>query len=362
MKTLFGKTKIGNIDMKNRFVRSSTWDKMADEKGHMTNNLMQRYEELASGGVALIFTGITMVTEEKPYPNVMSIENDSYIDEYKKLTDMVHSYDSKIVTQLAYGGSQGNYTENKEILGPSAVAEIGTGVIPKEMTKEDISMLIKAFGDSAVRSKKAGFDGVQLHASHGYLLSQFLTPYHNRREDEYGGSIENRARIIFEIYKEIRERVGKDYPVFIKINSSDYIENGLTFEDSRYVTRELAKMGIDAIEITGGIVHAELGPQRNKIHTSDKESYHRVHGKQVAEEVDVPVILVGGNKSLEVMGEILETTDVEYFSISRPLLREADLINRWKEGDKSKAKCISCNQCYHEDGNTCIFIRREQKN
>ena len=362
MKRLFDKTKLGSIHMKNRFVRSATWDKMADEKGYVTEDLMHRYKELASGGVGLILSGITMVTEEKPYENVMSLEDDSYIEGYKKLTDMVHSYGSKIVAQLAYGGSQGTYTENKEILGPSAVPEIGTGVTPKEMTREDVQMLIKAFGDAAARSKKAGFDGVQLHASHGYLLSQFLTPYHNRRKDEYGGSIENRARIIFEIYEEIRERAGKDYPVLIKINSSDYIEDGLTFEDSRYVTRELSKMGIDAIEITGGIVHAELGPQRNKIHTSDKESYHRVHATRVAEEVDVPVILVVGNKSLEVMGELLNTTKIEYFSLSRPLLREADLINRWKEGDGAKAKCISCNQCYHEDGNTCIFIRREQKN
>lgn len=362
MKTLFDKTKIGNIQMKNRFVRSSTWDKMADERGYVTEDLMQRYKELSSGGVALILSGITMVTEEKPYENVMSLENDSYIEGYKELTDMVHSHESKIVAQLAYGGSQGTYTGNREILGPSSVPEIGTGVVPKEMTVKDIQMLIKAFGDAAIRAKKAGFDGVQLHASHGYLLSQFLTPHHNRREDEYGGSIENRARIIFEIYEEIRGRVGREYPVLIKINSSDYIEDGLTFEDSRYVTRELSKMGIDAIEITGGIVHAELGPQRNKIHTSDKESYHRLHGTKVAEEVDIPVILVGGNKSLEVMGEILNTTDIEYFSLSRPLLRESDLINRWEEGDRAKAKCISCNQCYHEEGNTCIFIRREQKN
>ncbi|GLI54554.1 oxidoreductase [Propionigenium maris DSM 9537] len=362
MKTLFDKTKIGSIQMKNRFVRSSTWDKMADERGYVTEDLMQRYKELSSGGVALILSGITMVTEEKPYENVMSLENDSYIDGYKKLTDMVHSYNSKIVAQLAYGGSQGTYTGNREILGPSAVPEIGTGVVPKEMTVKDIQMLIKAFGDTAVRAKKAGFDGVQLHASHGYLLSQFLTPHHNRRKDEYGGSIENRARIIFEIYEEIRGRVGESYSILIKINSSDYIEGGLTFEDSSYVTRELSKMGIDAIEITGGIVHAELGPQRNQIHTSDKESYHRVHGTKVAEEVDVPVILVGGNKSLEVMGELLNTTDIEYFSLSRPLLRESDLINRWEEGDRAKSKCISCNQCYHEDGNTCIFIRREQKN
>lgn len=358
-KSLFDKTTINGIQLKNRFMRSATWDKMATKEGYVTPRLIERYKTLAKGGVALIFSGITMITEEKPYENVSSLQDDSYIKGYKELTDIVHFYKSKIVAQLAYGGSQGTYENNKEILGPSAIPQYGTKIIPKEMTKDDIKMIINSFGDGAIRAKKAGFDGVEIHASHGYLLSQFLSPYHNKRTDEYGGIIENRGRIIFEIYENIRLKVGKNYPIFIKINSSDYIEDGLTFEDSRYITKKLSRLGIDAIEITGGIVHGKLGPQRGNIQSKDKEAYHRNHGINVGNDVNIPIILVGGNRSLEVMDELLKTTKIQYFSLGRPLLREPDLITRWENGNLEKSKCISCNQCYHKEGNICTFKRRE---
>lgn len=364
MKSLFDKTKINGIELKNRFIRSATWEAMADEKGHLTPRLLKVYEELADGGVGLIITGYTFVTEhEQPNPRMMGIYDDSFIEEYKQLTGSVHSRGGEIVLQIVYGGTQTGYrVENREIWGPSAVPEIKTGVMAKEMTKEDIRVLVKAFGDAAGRAKSAGFDGVQFHCAHGYLLNQFLSPYHNRRTDEYGGSTENRARIVLEVYDEIRERVGGDFAVLIKINCEDFVEGGLTFGDTRYVCRELSKRGIDAIEISGGILAAgDLMSRRPGIDKPSKEAYFKTYASEVARETNTPIILVGGLRSLDVMEAILSEGSIDYFSISRPFLREPNLIKRWLGGDRAKVKCISCNKCFSPDGNTCIFTRNSEK-
>jgi len=360
VRTLFDKTMINKIELKNRFIRSSTWENMADEKGHLTDKLFKVYKDLAKGQVGLILTGYAFIMQnEQPNPGMMGIYNDSFIDEYKKLTDMVHSYGSKIVLQIAYGGTQTKYNTDKRIIwGPSAVPEMETGVVAKEMSKKDIKALIKAFGDAAARAKASGFDGVQIHAAHGYLLSQFLNPYHNQRNDEYGGRIENRARIIFEVYDEIRRRVGNDYAVLIKINCQDFVEKGLTFKESMYVCKELDKKGIDAIEVSGGTWAAkELGFSRPNINSPDKEAYFKSYAAQIAKEIKAPVILVGGLRSIETMECILAETAIDYFALSRPLIAEPDLIKRWYGWDRTKAKCVSCNRCRTSEGTMCFFKR-----
>ncbi|WP_026896172.1 NADH:flavin oxidoreductase [Clostridiisalibacter paucivorans] len=355
MKSLFDSTKLGNMDIKNRIVRSATWERMAKD-GRMTDKLFNVYRNLAKGGVGLIITGYSyIVPEECPNPGMMGICDDSYIDEYRALIDMVHKNNCKIVMQIAYGGSKTRYnTEDRTILGPSAVPEINTGVIPKEMTKKEIEYIVKAHGDAALRVKRAGFDGVQFHSAHGYLLSQFLNPHHNVRTDEYGGSIENRARIILEAFGHIREKVGNDFPVLIKINCSDFMDNGLTFEESKYVCRQLSLKGIDGIEISGGVTGDKYAI-RMGIKTSKDESYHSQYAKEIADVVDVPVILVGGNRSVVGMENILRNSNIDMFSMSRPFIRESNLVNRWLKGDLKKSKCISCNQCFRPEGNICIF-------
>lgn len=361
MRKLFDQTKINQMELKNRFVRSATWEGMADDKGHLTDRLLKLYEDLAKGQVGLIITGYAFVLEdEQPNFAMMGIYDDSFIDDYKKLTDVVHSYGSKIALQIVYGGTQTRFNSDSRVIwGPSAVPEMGTGVVAKEMSKDEIKTLIKAFGDAAVRAKNAGFDGVQIHAAHGFLLSQFLNTYHNQRNDEYGGPIENRARIIFEIYDEIRNRVGNDYNVLIKINSADFVENGLVFEDSLYVCKELAKRGIDAIEVSGGISAArEQSFYRKNIDTPEKEAYFKNYAVQVAVETKVPIILVGGLRSLETMERILSETEIECFALSRPLISEPGLVKRWQEGDNIKTKCVSCNNCATSEGINCILNRK----
>ncbi|MTI65877.1 MAG: NADH:flavin oxidoreductase [Firmicutes bacterium] len=358
MSSLFDNIFINGMELKNRFIRSATWERLADDKGYMTEELMDVYKELSKGNVGLIITGYAFVLEsEKPNPGMMGIYEDDFIDEYKALTEAVHENGSKIVLQIAYGGSQTNYKPDERVIwGPSKVAQKKTKVMPKKMTEKDINTLIKAFKDAASRAKKAGFDGVQIHGAHGYLLSQFLNPYHNRRKDKYGGSIENRARIIFQIYKEIRKEVGKDYPVLIKLNCCDFFDEGMTLEESKYVSKKLSELGIDAIEISGGIAGAVHGPKTVNL-KEDEESFYKDYAKEIAKDINTNVILVGGNRSLDKMDEILNNTAIKYFSLSRPLLREPNLIKRWEKGDTKKAKCISCSKCFDDNGNYCVFKR-----
>lgn len=345
MKSLFDKTHIGNMHLKNRFIRSATGDHLVKE-GHPTEEMLKLYETLANGGVGTIITGNAKVLNFGTQNfDMLSIYDDYYIEGLKELTDAVHSYETNIILQLVHFGSfMGN--EEEEIWGPSSIENLYSKIKPKEMTKEDIKALQEAFAYAALRAKKAGFDGIQLHAAHGFLLSQFLTPYYNRRTDEYGGTIENRTRVLLETCKLVRETVGDEYPILIKINSTDAIEQGMTFEECRYVCKKLREVGVDAIEISGN--SASFSPKQ--------EAYFKDYAAVIAEENNIPIILVGGNREYAAIEAVLNETSIEYFSFSRPFIAEADFVKRWKSGDKSRVKCVSCNGCSNiESMGTCIL-------
>jgi len=366
MKKIFEAVNIGSLRLKNRLVRSATWENMADDKGHMTQDLFSVYENLACGGVGMIITGYAFVmADEQPNPGMMGIYDDSFIEEYRKLTDMVHAHGSRIVMQIVYGGSCAAYpTEGRVIWSPSGVADLATGIVPTPMSRDDIKTLVNAFGDAASRVKAAGFDGVQFHGAHGYLLSQFMTPYYNRRTDEYGGSVENRARIVLEVYDEVRRIVGDAYPVMIKINSQDFIEDGLTVEDSLAIASMLDQRGIDAVEVSGGVASAGNNiPPRPKIDTLEKEAYHAEYAARFADGLKAPVMVVGGFRTPALIDGLLEKTKIELFSLSRPLLAEPNLPNRWQAGNLKPSRCISCNGCLkmREGGNRCVLKTRLKK-
>ncbi|GAA0788154.1 NADH:flavin oxidoreductase [Hathewaya limosa] len=361
MRNLFEKTTIGNMKIKNRFMRSATWGNMATKTGHMTEELYKVYEELAKGEVGLIITGYAnVVREEQPNPGMIGIYEDSFIEEYKKLTSLVHKYDSKIVLQVAYGGTKTKFNVGERIIfAPSDVEERGTGTKGKEMTKDDINYIVEAFGESARRAKESGFDGIEIHGAHTYLINQFLSPYYNRRCDEYGGSLENRMRFLKEIYYKMREKVGEDYPILVKLTATDFFEGGLTFEETRVICKEMEKIGIDAIELSGNVHGKAKGMVGEKFDNIEikEEGYFLGYGEIVAKEVNVPIITVGGFTNLDRIESILNNTDIEYFAISRPLLAEPHLIRRWKEGDVSPAKCIRCSKCRTPEGNHCVVFK-----
>lgn len=364
MKSLFECTTIKNMKLKNRFFKSGSWEGLATEDSHMTDELFKVYEELAKGGVSTIATSYAHVEkDEQPAPNMMGIYDDSFIPEYKKLTDMVHSYGANIIMQITYGGTRSHLDVPSPVIwGASSIRNEVTGIMPVEISKDEIKYLVKSFGKAAARVKESGFDGVQIHAAHGYFLSQFLCPHYNKRTDEYGGSIENRSRIIMEIYHEIRKTVGNDYPVFIKFNSEDFMEDGLTSEESIIVSKRLEETGIDAIEVSGGndsslhVVENNLDAIRKKVaFAKDKQSYFKNHAEKLAKVISIPVILTGGNRDVEAMNDILNDSNIEYFGLCRTLIREPGLINEWKDGDYKTPKCISCNQCLNTYGKRCIF-------
>ena len=364
MKSLFDNTKLKNLEFKNRFIRSATHEGFADKDGAMTDALINMYEGVAKGGVSTIITGFAFVMPGEPSsPGMLGVYDDRFIEGFKNLTDTVHKYNANIVLQVAEGGTQAKFNVKKRtIYGPSAIEHKYTGITPVEMTQEDIKKHVNAFGDAALRAKKGGFDGVQIHGAHGYLLSQFLTPYYNRRDDKYGGRIENRSRIIFEVYENMREKVGDDYPIFIKINYSDFLgDEGLTFDESRFICRKLDEMGINLIEISGNVGFNTTQPEiiQTNINTdTSKQCYFSEYARIIAEEVNAPVAVVGGNRNLELMDKILNNSNIQYFSFCRSVLCEADLVNTWMTNPDYVPKCMSCNKCWSLKGNVCIFNRK----
>ena len=347
MSKLFESSTINGMELSNRFVRSATWEAMATTDGAVTPKLIEVMTVLAKGGIGLIISGHAYIrTEGQAGPWQLGIYKDELISGLQLMTTAVHKYGGKIVAQLAHAG---NSAAEQLIKQPPLVVSDFEGLATsprKEITIQGIREIVNSFADAAQRAKLAGFDGVQIHSAHGYLLSQFLTPVFNKRQDEYGGNIGNRARIHLEVYKAIRKVVGKDYPVLIKLNCQDFIENGLTREDSLQVAKLLDNAGLDAIEVSGGLAISKLIPSRTRIDSEDKEAYFKEDAGIIKKEINIPLILVGGIRSFKVAEQLVANKVADYISMCRPFIREPDLINRWKAGDRRKAECKSDNLCF----------------
>ena len=366
MNRLFAGSKISGMTLSNRFVRSATWEGMAAEDGGVTPKLVETMVALAKGGVGLIISSHTYVSPEgQAGPWQLGIYKDELMDGLRKMTSAVHAAGGKIAAQLAHAGCRAAASLSHRI--PLLVSDFeGLMNSPgKEMEQTDIGNIVTAYVDAARRAKDSGFDAVQLHAAHGYLLNQFLSPAYNRRQDEYGGSVSNRARILLDILRGVREAVGKDFPILVKMNCQDFIPNGLTLADSLQAAQLLADAGIDAIELSGGMVASgHLSPSRIGINSEEKEAYFQEEARVFKKQISVPLILVGGLRSLEVAERIVEEGIADYISMCRPFIREPGLINRWKSGDRRKATCLSDNQCFKPGsegkGIYCVIEEREQ--
>lgn len=356
-KKMFDKIKLGGIEVKNRFVRGAVAEVVDNSEGMVDDKLIKLYDDMSKGNIGLIITGFTEVLKEAATASIIRINDDKQIYNLKKLSDVVHKNGSKVVLQLVHYGVQALGEINYAPLVPSDTGEYDIEV--KEATQEDINRIVKAFGEGALRAKKAGFDGVEIHGAHGYILSRFLTPKFNTRKDNYGGSLENRMRIILEVYKEIREKCGEDYPIFLKINSSDFLdEGGFTFEDCLEASKIFDKVGFNAIELSGGLGSSKYTPSRTFIRKKEEEAYHLEYSKEVAKVTKFDVISVGGFRSLDVMEDALNTTDIDAISLARPFIKEPMMLNTWKENDY-KSTCISCNKCFNPNGIECIFNKKK---
>ena len=302
------------------------------EKGFCTQKNIDYLVERAHGGVGLMITGLAFVKQEgRAAPWQLAVCSDEYIDGLTKMASAIHDAQGKVVLQLAHGGcyAPSALTGHEEV-GPSAN---DTDKFPRcrEMSLQEIDQVVQAFGKAAGRAKKAGFDGVQLHAAHGYLLSQFLSPFFNKRTDNYGGSIENRARILLEAFQAVRNEVGEQFPILVKINSQDFVEGGLTADEMLQVCAMLEKAGVDAIEMSGGTVYASGAFSCCRV-GQDQDVYYKEAAARYKENRRTS--LIGRRDSLSRIAErIVREGLADYISMSRPLIREPDLINRWKSGD-----------------------------
>ncbi len=391
---VFTPARIGPLEIKNRLVRSATYENAATAKGEVSDLLVELYRNLARGGVGLIITGAAGVYS-KAIPGGLPIraDADSFIPTLRMVPCAVRkgAPDCKIMLQLGHPGRQVIHRENGpkilpalspallayirkhpevmsppeealrvvEPTAPSPLNDTTFDRTPRALTPEEIAEIIEAFAEGVRRAQEAGFDGVQLHAAHGYLLSSFLSPRTNQREDRFGGSTENRTRIVKDIYQRAREKVGDCFPILIKMNTTDFLPGGTDLDEAVRVGKVLSEIGFAAIEASGGMWESvtrkeeELGwpplllpESRTGIRDKEQEAYFLPGAKAIKEKTNAKVILVGGLKSFSKMEEVLTSKAADFIAMCRPLIRQPELPYLWRSGEgPDKAECISCNAC-----------------
>ncbi len=374
----FTKTSLDGLELKNRFVKTATFEGMYDD-GIPNQQLIDHHVAMVKGGVAL-----TTVSYGAVSPDGRTFKTQMYINErsLKKLEVLafeVHKTGGKVSIQLTHCGYFSKNTDVKNPLAPSRIFnEYGfmSGIaFSKAMVKEDMERIARDFAEAAFRVKQAGFDAVEIHMGHGYLLSQFLSPWTNRRKDEYGGSIENRARFPLEVLRGVREQVGQAFPVIVKLNLSDGFKGGFSLEDCKYTAVEIGKNGGSAIELSGGftsktpfyllrgevplwgmiqngetlaekITMALFGPFMIKKYSFEPNFFLR-QAMEIRKAVQLPLIYLGGVNSRKDIEDVMDA-GFDFIAIGRPLIHDADFLIKLKSGEIEESGCTRCNQCIVE--------------
>ena len=376
MSLLFTPGTIGSMTLKNRFVRSATRELLVADNGRLMKPYMDLYSRLARGGVGLIIPGGYYVRADGLQAHRCIVpDNDEVIADLQTLVEVVHKHGAKIVAQLNHCGRQADpKVIGRTPLGPSLVRDKRTRVKPRRIKQGEIQEIIVAFGDAARRMREAGFDGVQIHSAHGYLVNQFLSAYTNRRNDKWGGSLENRMRFLVEIYKRVRSVTGTDYPILVKINGEDYVKKGVTIDETKRVCSTLDELGINAIEVSGGIGEVGLMTIRGDIprdllmrnrsflervilrlkeksvrnSVRFKEAFFLPEAAAIKRTVKCPVIALGGIRARCTMEGGLENGHADFISMCRPFIRQPNLVNQMEKGDPDPISCTNCNRCTFE--------------
>ena len=376
------------IRLKNSFIKAATYEGMY-EHGLPTQALTDHHVAMAKGGVSLTTISYGAVSPEgRTFPYQMFI-HDKSLDKLKQLAEEVHRAGGKVSMQLTHCGYFSKNRAVKNPLAPSRIFnEYGamSGIMfSREMTRKDMLKVSEDFANAALLLKEAGFDAVEIHMGHGYLLSQFLSPKTNRRKDEYGGSIENRARFPLEILKYVIEKTGNDFPVLAKLNLSDGFRNGFTLEECKYVSRELEKIGCSAIILSGGFTSKTpfylmpgkvplWGMIKNGSNLAEKitmalfgpfiikrfrfrENFFLDQAREIRKSVNMPLVYLGGVDSRKGIEEILDT-GFEFIAIARALIHDDEFLLKLKDRRIDKSECTRCNQCVVEmdrDGVKCVL-------
>jgi len=339
-------------------MRSATCEYMADDNGRPKENLIALYRNLAENKIGIIVTGYSYVLPNgKSNPGQSGIYSDELIPAWQEVTNAVSNSSSQFLMQIVHGGRQVRLkTHTGPIWAPSAVPDSAFKTEPVEMTADQIKEVIDAFIKAAVRAEKAGFHGIQLHVAHGYLLSQFLSPYTNRRIDAYGGDQEKRTRIVTEIIKGIQEKTTDTFIISAKVNGEDFVPGGLTLQQAIISAKMMKQAGLDSIEVSGGMGESKAGAVRKGIDTIDDEGYLLSHAQAIRREVGLPTAAVGGFRSLRLMDQVLSDSGADFISLCRPLIREPDLLAKFGKKENDRSACISCNRCFNPKGIRCWQI------
>lgn len=378
---VFQESMLDGILLKNKIIRAATHEGMADESGCPTERMVKLYEKIAKGEPGAIITGSSgsQLNGRSALHGQSMIHQDSFIESYKKITDTVHKYEVPIFLQIAHAGRQTRFALiNQRPVAPSALKDwYYSEVSPRELTEAEIEQVIDNFVSAIERAYKAGFDGVQIHAAHGYLLSEFLSAYTNKRRDKWGGSIENRYRIISEIIKRTKNRI-PNFPLLVKINGHDSRKNGMRVQEACQIAKMLEFDGAAAIEVSCGVIEEGFNITRGKklpfdaiLNYSYKyknkskfskfllpylapfltKTYKQIYNYNVdaahaiKECVSIPVIVVGGIKTLPDIESIISKNKADYVAMSRAFITEPSIVKRFKAGKQREARCITCNYC-----------------
>ena len=321
--------------IKNRFFKSAMSEGMGTRDFQPKKNIATLYKRWAEGGTGLIITGNIMVDPKgTAEPGNIVFDKNSNMEILKNWAKQGQQHGAKVMVQLNHPGKQAPKTIAKETVAPSAVP-LGNGLnklfsTPRALTTSEVEELVQKFVTSAKVAKEAGFSGVQIHAAHGYLISQFLSPHDNRRTDKYGGSLENRMRFLKEIYLGMREELGKDFTIGIKINSTDFKEDGLTEEDSLKTIIELANLGLDFVEISGGTY--ERPAMMGATSKSTNQIFFAEYSKKLKQKIEIPVVVTGGIRSINAMNTLLNDNTTDFIGIARPLTIDPNIPNKIKQG------------------------------
>ncbi|MDN5347061.1 MAG: hypothetical protein PWP65_625 [Clostridia bacterium] len=338
---LFEPGYIGRIKVRNRIVMPGIQTRGADAEGFITENLIDYYAERARGGAGLIIVQMSFAWPEARLKRGIGLWDDKFIPGLKKLAQAVQCYGARIAIQIGSRGT--NQDEGVEEVAPSAVRASCREDVPRELTQEEITSYIEAFAEAARRVREAGFDAVEINGAHGHLISQFLSPYTNRRTDEYGGSVVNRTRFACEIIKRIRAKVGPDFPILIRMNGDDFIEGGITIEDAIEQARLFEAAGVDALDVSGGchetswyVMPSYFFPQGHRVHLA----------LPIKKAVNIPVI-TGGKINDPVFAEqILAEGKADFVAIGRAQVADPEWANKAREGRfKDIRRCIYCCNC-----------------
>ncbi|MFV5490706.1 NADH:flavin oxidoreductase/NADH oxidase family protein [Acinetobacter sp. ASP199] len=334
MTQLADSIQIRNTTFKNRIIKGAMSEALANDAGQPNESHLKLYEAWAKGGLGCAITGNVMVDfRAKNEPGVVVAETERDLEKLKAWADVGKRYGMVQLVQLSHPGRQCPKGLNRETVAPSAVpfspalaVSFGT---PRELREDEILDIIQRFATSAAICEKAGFEGVQLHGAHGYLISQFLSPLTNKRQDQWGGSIENRTRFLLEIYKAVRAATSENFIISVKLNSADFQRGGITEEDVIYVFKAIDAAGIDLIEVSGGTYEAPAmagaKADKRKASTIAREAYFLDFAEKIRQEVNCHIMVTGGFRTAAGMNAALESGACDFIGIARPFAVETDL-------------------------------------